>query len=137
MRRPIGLQITLIQTSEYNKQIYKLYVYWCNVFLFKGENQKESRTFYEENAKMQTSPWWRKDRMQSSPWRRTFGNKKLSLEVLYLWGLMWSLYMKDQIRSSLPLSTGFKPEPMRGATRMLEVTLPTCATWSKGITPLR
>ena len=26
---------------------------------------------------------------------------------------------------------------MRGATRMLEVTLPTCATWSKGITPLR
>ena len=26
---------------------------------------------------------------------------------------------------------------MRGVTRMLEVTLPTCATWSKGITPLR
>ena len=26
---------------------------------------------------------------------------------------------------------------IRGATRMLEVTLPTYATWSKGITPLR
>ena len=26
---------------------------------------------------------------------------------------------------------------MRGVTRMLEATSPTCATWSKGITPLR
>ena len=35
------------------------------------------------------------------------------------------------------LSLGEKNNIMRGATRILEVTLPTCATWSKGITPLR
>ena len=36
---------------------------------------------------------------------------------------------------SSPLTN--KNNIMRGATRMLEVTLPTCATWSKGITRLR
>ena len=35
------------------------------------------------------------------------------------------------------VSLGDKSNIMRGVTRMLEVMLPTCATWSKGITPLR
>ena len=35
------------------------------------------------------------------------------------------------------LSLSEKEQYYGGATRMLEVTLPTCATWSKGITPLR
>ena len=35
------------------------------------------------------------------------------------------------------LSLGEQEQYYRGATRMLEVMLPTCATWSKGITPLR
>ena len=35
------------------------------------------------------------------------------------------------------ISFGEQDCTMRGATRMLKVTLSTCATWSKGITPLR
>ena len=35
------------------------------------------------------------------------------------------------------LSLGENDHTMRGVTRMLEATSPTCATWSKGITPLR
>ena len=35
------------------------------------------------------------------------------------------------------ISLGEQNNTIRGATRMLEVKLPTYATWSKGITPLR